>query len=127
LSGVRRSMPSATVAVPCTAPSCQVNCLDSLGRRWDREAMHLVTLRLGRDEPCTSDEARRAAGVLTAAALPEHGLEHVYAQPTPSGAVAVLFLLAPTLDDAQRAATEVARLASPVLLRQCSIRTTQIS
>lgn len=89
--------------------------------------MHLVTLRLGRDAPCTPDEAQRAAGVLTAAALPEHGLEHVYAQPAPAGAVAVLFLLAPTPDDAHRAAAEVARLASPVLLRQCRIRTTQIS
>jgi hypothetical protein len=89
--------------------------------------MYVVTLRLEHAGRCTPAEARCAADLLRAAARPEHRLEHVYAEPAPTGAVAVLFLVAPTFPAAESAVGAIARRAAPVLMRHCRIRTARIA
>ncbi|HZN73490.1 MAG TPA: hypothetical protein VFC00_17610 [Micromonosporaceae bacterium] len=77
--------------------------------------MHLVTVTLRHEAGEPPAEAGRIAAVLRAVARPEHGLEHAYVQPAAFGAVAVLFLVAPTLDAAQRSAAELVDLVEDAL------------
>ncbi len=71
-----------------------------------------MTVQLLRGDACPPSEARRVANLLRAVAEPRDGLEHIYAQPSDTGAGLVLFLLADSRDSAVETTRALYRRAS---------------
>jgi hypothetical protein len=72
---------------------------------WDGERMYAITLELhpsGGPEPDPADLRRRIESA--AAATAANQIQHVYIQGSPDCVYAVLFLIAPDLDTAERTA-----------------------
>lgn len=71
--------------------------------KWKAAVVYVVNLH---PDPAHGGWTGDIGAVLWEAVRSGHGVEHIYAQPPPSGA-AVLFLCQPTLADAERAADDV--------------------